>query len=85
MNGRLEQCHLFVLDPPLSSMAGPTLRKTDPGLFIAHLFQTIMFNKPFKVLFHETSLFFPLSLSTCIIFYYCIILMSNIGYQWFSL
>lgn len=89
MIGRLEQCPLFVLEPQLSSLAncsltGPTLRKTDLGLFIAHLLQTIMFNKPFKELLHETSPVF-LSLATCIIFYYCIILMSNIGYLWFSL
>ncbi len=51
MIGRLEQCHLFVLAPPVSSLAncsltGPTLKKTALQLYIVHLLQTMTFNTP---------------------------------------
>lgn len=51
MIGQLEECHLFVLAPPVSSLAncsltGPTLKKTALRLFIVHLLHTMTFNKP---------------------------------------
>lgn len=82
MIGRLEQCHLFVLaPPPVSSLAncsltGPTLKKTALQLYIVHLLQTMTFNKPSP---SSNSLYLFFSLATCIIFYYCIILMSTIA------